>query len=278
MWKYSTTVNLEHIRTDTIRIQFEVVGQSWLPVLPPWYIHQIVIFYPETDQYKTPHPNRQPKDPWLHTSFDARNPSCASGCLAAWLPTPCEVSVPKLKDSGDIPPGTATRDTIALPAQLGWAAKCNLRVGSRAHAWYPWSLSPGHNSSDPTRQGRRSRLDNAPKHCMHVASVHSTAMSCRPRHAGHRSCASPTPLTHLPARYRGVEEDNADALPTGKTLQRPEIPTRNHAGVWRSPSYTKDRLDVVRRRWGSSWAPPVRSEPLPGNPFTWRANQNARAS
>lgn len=32
--------------------------------------------------------------------------------------------------------------------------------------------------------------------------------------------------------------------------QRAEFPTRNHAGLWRSPSYTKDRLDVVRRRWG----------------------------
>lgn len=50
--------------------------------------------------------------------------------------------------------------------------------------------------------------------------------------------------------------------------QRPEFPTRNHAGLWRSPSYTKDRLDVVRRRWGSSCVPPVWLETPPGNPFT----------
>lgn len=29
------------------------------------------------------------------------------------------------------------------------------------------------------------------------------------------------PLTHLPDRYRGVEQDNADALPTGKTPNGP---------------------------------------------------------
>lgn len=39
--------------------------------------------------------------------------------------------------------------------------------------------------------------------------------------------------------------------------QRPEIPTRNHAGVWRSPFYTTDRLDAVLHRWGESWVPPI---------------------
>lgn len=51
-------------------------------------------------------------------------------------------------------------------------------------------------------------------------------MSCRPRDAALKGRASQTPLSLLPARYRGVEENNADALPQAK-LQRPEFPTRN---------------------------------------------------
>lgn len=42
-----------------------------------------------------------------------------------------------------------------------------------------------------------------------------------------------------------------------QNYQRPEIPTRNHTGVWRSPSYTTDRVDAVRPRWGEAWVPPI---------------------
>lgn len=40
------------------------------------------------------------------------------------------------------------------------------------------------------------------------------------------------------------------------------------------PVLHKNRLDVVRRRWGEAWA----RGPPSGNTFTRRANQDARAS
>lgn len=89
-----------------------------------------------------------------------------------------------------------------------------------------------------------------PEHCMRITPVRSTGMYAVSPSA--RALTGRAPGRLSPSFLLGIVASRRimPMLCHRQNSQRPEIPTRNHAGVWRSPFYTTDRLDAVLHRWG----------------------------